>query len=285
MGTAGPSSSAATQPPPSATLPSSITLIAAGDIARCDSQDDESTAALAAAHPGTVLVLGDNAYEDGSRRDYRDCYQPSWGRLLDRTLAVPGNHDHQTAAALGYFDYFGARAGPAKRGWYALTLGAWRLITLDSECSAVGGCGRGSPQYEWLAAELDEHPSPCTIVAFHRPRYSSGFHGDFAEIDPLWRLVVDAGADVVLNGHEHSYERLGPMDADGHADAKGVGAFIVGTGGALLRGFDDVVETSQVRIDDRHGVLVLQLADGTFDWTFRSTPDDMVEDQGMGACH
>ena len=110
----------------------------------------------------------------------RTATQPSWGRLLDRTLAVPGNHDHQTADAKAYFDYFGTRAGPDKRGWYAQTLGAWRLITLDSECGAVGGCGQGSPQYEWLAAELTEHPSACTVVAFHRPRYSSGYHGDFA---------------------------------------------------------------------------------------------------------
>ena len=271
---AGPSSSAET-----------VTLITAGDIARCDAQDDESTAALADTYAGTVLVLGDNAYEDGSSRDYQDCYQPSWGRLLDRTLAVPGNHEHQTAGARAYFDYFGPRAGPAGRGWYAQTLGAWRLITLDSECRAVGGCGPGSPQYAWLTAELNEHASPCTVVAFHRPRYSSGFHGDDASVDPLWRLVVDAGADIVLNGHEHSYERLGPMDADGRADADGVEVFIAGTGGAALRGFDDVVETSQVRIDDRHGVLVLQLAEGSFDWAFHSTPDDTVEDQGTGACH
>ena len=198
---------------------------------------------------------------------------------------MPGNHDHQTAGAQAYFDFFGARAGPAGRGWYAQMLGSWRLITLDSECSAVGGCRPGSPQYQWLAAELDEHPSACTVVAFHRPRYSSGFHGDFADVDPLWRLVVDAGADIVLNGHEHSYERLGPMDADGRADATGVEQFIVGTGGAALRGFDDVVKTSHFRIDDRHGVLVLQLADGSFDWAFHSTPDDTVEDQGTGACH
>ncbi|HVQ22085.1 MAG TPA: metallophosphoesterase [Candidatus Saccharimonadia bacterium] len=283
--TAGPSSGAATAPPPSATSPASVTLITAGDIARCDSQDDESTAALAATYPGTVLVLGDNVYENGSSREYQDCYQPSWGQRLDRTLAVPGNHDHHVPGAKGYFDYFGARAGPDKRGWYAQTLGAWRLITLDSECTVVGGCGERSPQYQWLTAELSENPTRCTVVAFHRPRYSSGYHGDYAPVDPLWRLVVDAGADIVLNGHEHSYERLGPMDADGRADPEGVDAFIVGTGGAALRGFKDIVQTSQVRIDDRHGVLVLQLADSAFDWAFHSTPDGVVEDRGTGTCH
>jgi hypothetical protein len=230
-------------------------------------------------------VLGDNAYESGSRSEYAECYDPSWGRLLERTLAVPGNHDYQTAGAKPYFDYFGSRAGPAGRGWYARTLGAWRLITLDSECDQVGGCGRGSRQYEWLAAELADHPTACTVVAFHRPRFSSGYHGDFKGVDPLWSLAVAGGADLVLNGHEHSYERLGPMDRDEHADAKGAMVFIVGTGGAPLRSIDRRIETSRVRIDDRYGVLVLELADGGYTWSFRSTPDGTVEDEGSGVCH
>jgi hypothetical protein len=118
------------------------------------------------------------------------------------------------------------------------------------------------------------------VVAFHRPRFSSGYHGDFDAVDPLWRLAVDAGADVVLNGHEHDYERLGPMDAAGHASEDGARVFIVGTGGALLRSIDRRLKTSQVRIDDRHGVLVLELADGAYRWAFHSTPDSTVEDQG-----
>jgi hypothetical protein len=261
-----------------------VTLIAAGDIGRCDSDADERTAELAASIPGTVLVLGDNAYDDGSAREYQACYEPSWGPLLERTLAVPGNHDHETDGAEGYFGYFGPRAGPSGRGWYAQDIGAWRLITLDSECDEVGGCDRGSPQYEWLAAELADHPGSCSVVAFHRPRYSSGYHGDFGDIDPLWRLVVEAGADVVLNGHEHSYERLGPMDASGRPDTEGATVFVVGTGGAPLRGFESPVEASKVRIADRFGVLILELADGSYRWTFRS-PDQTGEDRGAGVCH
>jgi acid phosphatase type 7 len=263
----------------------SVTLIAAGDIGRCDSRADERTARLAAGIEGTVLVLGDTAYENGSRRDFEACYAPSWGRLLDRTLAVPGNHEHQTAGAAGYFAYFGSRAGPRGRGWYARTIGDWRLITLDSECDQVGGCGRGSRQHGWLTAELDDHARRCTIVAFHRPRFSSGHHGDFVDVAPLWRLAVERGADIVLNGHEHSYERLGPMDADGRDDRRGATVFIVGTGGAPLRGFPSRAATSKVRVDDRHGVLVLELAEGGFEWRFRSTPDDVVEDEGSGTCH
>jgi hypothetical protein len=119
---------------------------------------------------------------------------------------------------------------------------------------------------------------------FHRPRYSSGYHGGFDDVHPLWRLAVEGGADIVLNGHEHSYERLGPMAADGSADPEGVTVFVVGTGGAPLRGFESRNETSKVRIDDRHGVLVLELADGSFQWDFRSTPEGTVEDRGAGAC-
>jgi len=283
--TAAPSSEPAASTGSAVPVAPTVTLVTAGDIGRCDSDADERTAELAATLPGTVLVLGDNAYEDGSRRQYRDCYAPSWGRLLERTLAVPGNHDHHTEGAEAFFDYFGSRAGPAGLGWYAETLGAWHLITLDSECDRVGGCERGSRQYEWLAAELADHPAVCTVIAFHRPRYSSGYHGDFDDVDPLWRLAVEAGADIVLNGHEHSYERLGPMDADGRADESGARVFITGTGGAPLRGFKAPVETSQIRIDDRFGELVLELADGSYRWAFRSTPDGTVEDEGSGACH
>lgn len=268
-----------------ATPEPSVTLITAGDIGRCDSRADERTARLAEGIEGTVLVLGDNAYESGSLGEFEACYAPSWGRLLDRTLAVPGNHDHQTPGAEDYFEYFGSRAGPAGRGWYARTLGTWRLITLDSECDQVGGCGQGSRQHRWLTAELHDHARRCTVVAFHKPRFSSGYHGDFADVGPLWRLAVESGADIVLNGHEHSYERLGPMDAGGRADREGATVFIVGTAGAPLRGFESRAETSKVRIDDRHGVLVLELADGGFEWRFRSTPDDVVEDEGSGACH
>ena len=262
-----------------------MTIVTAGDIGRCGSRADDRTAALAASIAGTILVLGDNAYENGSRRDFAECYDPSWGRFLERTLAIPGNHDHKTRDAMPYFDYFGTRAGPAGRGWYARTIGAWRLITLDSECDQVGGCGRGSRQYEWLAAELADHPTVCTVVAFHRPRFSSGFHGDFKAVDPLWRLAVGGGADLVLNGHEHSYERLGPMDRNGRADSQGAAVIIVGTGGAPLRSIDRRLKTSRVRIDDHHGVLVLELSDGSYRWAFRSTPDGTVEDEGSAVCH
>ena len=283
--TATPDSGAASTSPGAAPTGTPVTLIAAGDIGRCDSDADDETATLVGTIPGTVLVLGDSAYEDGSERDFRDCYAPTWGRLLERTLAVPGNHEYQTTGAAAYFDYFGSRAGPAGRGWYALPLGAWRLIALDSECDLVGGCEAGSEQFAWLKAELADHPADCTVVAFHRPRFSSGYHGDFKAIDPLWRLVVDGGADLVLNGHEHSYERLGPVDADGRPAPDGTTVIIVGTGGAPLRGFGSPVDASAVRIGDRHGVLVLELADGGYRWAFRSTPDGTVEDEGSGVCH
>jgi alkaline phosphatase len=262
-----------------------VTLIAAGDIARCDSQADEATAALVETIAGTVVTLGDNAYPAGSEADFARCYDPSWGRFRDRTLAVPGNHDHESPGAAPYFDYFGPRAGPAGLGWYAETLGGWRLITLDSECGAVGGCGPGSPQHDWLTAELADHPSACTVVAIHRPRFSSGQHGGDAAVEPLWRTAVEAGADVVLHGHEHSYERLGPLDAAGAPSDDGATVFVVGTGGGPLRGFPMDLRSSRVRIDSAHGVLVLTLGDGAFVWAFRSTPAGDTRDAGTGRCH
>lgn len=281
---APPTTGASLEPGATASAGAAITLIAAGDIARCDLDGDEQTAALVKGLSGTVLTLGDSAYDRGSPKEFAECYDPSWGQFLERTWAVPGNHEHDTPDAAGYFGYYGDRAGPAGRGWYALRLGDWHVITLDSECRPAGGCEAGSEQVEWLVAELADRPSACTIVAFHKPRFSSGERGDERSVEPLWRLAVAAGVDVILNGHEHSYERLGPMDADGRPDAAGVTVFIVGTGGAPLRGFPSIEPASQVRIDDHHGVLELQLGDGSFDWAFRSAPDGSVRDEGSGAC-
>jgi hypothetical protein len=278
-----PATPAGAQPSPASIPGPTVTLIAAGDIARCDSQGDEATADLVAGLPGTVLTLGDNAYESGTEQEFADCYDPSWGRFLDRTLAIPGNHDRETDGGAPYFAYFGERAGPPGMGWYAVTLGDWRLITLDSECDAVGGCGPGSPQYEWLAAELAGHPSACTAVAIHKPRFSSGRHGGEPAVDPLWRLAVEGGADVVLHGHEHNYERLGPLDADGRLDEDGATVFVVGTGGAPLREFALDLRTSQATNDDDHGVLVLTLGDGAFGWSFTTTTGE-VDDAGSGRC-
>jgi alkaline phosphatase len=277
--TSGPGPSPA-EPSPAA----SVRVIAAGDIARCDSKADDQTAALVASMRGTVLVLGDAAYEKGSATDFAACYGPSWGPLLERTWAAPGNHDHVTAGAAGYFDEFGDRAGPNGRGWYSFELGAWHVVSLDSECSVVGGCGSASPQGRWLSDDLAAHPAACLLAFWHRPRFSSGLHGSDPSVDGLWRALAGAGADIVLNGHDHDYERFDPLAADGSPDPSGIREFVVGTGGAGLRPFLRHAPSSAFRDATVHGVLALTLSATGYDWAFLKSPDGTTVDRGTGSC-
>jgi hypothetical protein len=160
--------------------------------------------------PVVVLTLGDNQYENGTLAKFRRSYHLSWGRLKARTRPAPGNHDYETAGAAGYFDYFGAAAGHRSTGYYSFDVGAWHLIALNSECAHVGGCGKGSRQERWLRADLATHPTRCTLAYWHKPRFSSGMHGNDATYDALWQALYAAGADVVLVGHDHDYERFAP---------------------------------------------------------------------------
>ena len=152
----------------------SQTLLAAGDIASCGSNGDEQTANLLDDQAGTVITLGDNAYDSGSTSEYANCYDPTWGRAKARTHPAPGNHEYNTAGATGYYGYFGAAAGDPETGYYSYDLGSWHLIALNSNCSAIGGCGAGSPQEQWLRADLAAHPTDCTLAYWHHPRFSSG---------------------------------------------------------------------------------------------------------------
>ena len=209
-------------------------LVGAGDIGSCRSEGDEATADLIAGIEGTVATFGDNAYPRGTAADFARCYDPSWGPFKDRTKPSPGNHEYETAGASGYFDYFGSAAGEPGKGYYAYDLGSWRVISLNSNCSSlVGGCGPGSPQEQWLKAELAAHSNACTLAYWHHPRFSSGVHGDESFVAPFWDDLYQAGAEVVLNGHEHVYERFAPQNPSGQTDsAQGIRQFIVGTGGA-----------------------------------------------------
>ena len=266
-------------PPPGAEV-----LVGAGDIARCDSDGDEATAALLDAIEGTVFTTGDNVYESGTIDEFRDCYGPSWGRHLARTQPAPGNHDHGTPDLAGYRDQFGVRAGPSDRSWYSYELGAWHVIVLDSDCDKVGGCGPESPQGTWLAADLAASTARCTAAIWHHPRFSSGDHGSDAVADPFWRALYSAGVDVVLNGHDHDYERFAPQDADAVATDDGIRQFVVGTGGAPLREFKDQAANSVVRASIAHGVLRLVLYQSGYDWQFISV-DGSFTDAGSSACH
>lgn len=261
-------------------------LVGAGDIGRCDTDADEATAALVERLPGLVFTLGDNAYDSGSVAEFRDCLGPSWGRFRDRIgLPVPGNHDHKTDGAAGYLGWFGAAAAPEGVTWYARDVGSWRVIVLDSTCDSIGGCGPDSAQGRWLAEELDRGSARCTLALFHHPRFSSGYHGSDDDVAPFWDALHAAGADLVLNGHEHSYERFAPQAPDGGADEeRGITQLVVGTGGAELRGFGEPVANSRVRSSLAHGVLSLTLRPSGWAYRFESV-DGSFTDEGAGTCH
>lgn len=282
--TQSPSASTSPSPSPTPTEPPPAVLVGAGDIALCSTDADEATAALLDGIPGTVFTAGDNAYGSGTAEQFADCYGPSWGRHLDRTLPSAGNHDHLTKDLAGYFGYFGSRAGAAGQSWYSTDLGAWHVIVLDSECDKVGGCGLDRPQGKWLVQDLAASTARCTVAIWHHPRFSSGFHGNDADVDPFWRALYAAGVDVVLNGHDHDYERFAPQDPDANPTPDGIRQFVVGTGGAALRNFEKTAANSLVRSAIAHGVIKLTLHQAAYDWEFISV-DGSFTDAGSATCH
>ena len=270
-------------PPPSAPV---AVLVGAGDIAACDRDGDEKTAALLDGIPGTVFTLGDNAYPNGTPEQFANCYEPSWGRHKARTRPAPGNHDYRTRGAAGYFAYFGAAAGDPTKGYYSYDLGGWHVVVLNSNCGEIGGCGVGSPQQKWLEADLAAHPAPCTVAMWHHPRFSSAEHGNDAATRDLWKTLQNAGAELVLAGHDHDYERFGPQDADGKADpARGLRSFVVGTGGKSFYSFEKIQPNSEVRNTETPGVLKLTLHPESYDWQFIPAAGGSFTDSGSAACH
>jgi ABC-type transporter MlaC component len=262
-------------------------LVGAGDIASCTSDGDAATAQLLDAIDGVVFTLGDHAYEAGTPIEFQACYEPSWGRHLARTRPVPGNHDYLTPDAAGYFAYFGARAGDPRRGYYSYRLGSWHIIALNSNCEEVGGCGPGSPQERWLRADLTAaHRSICTLAYWHHPRFSSGPHGGEAAVGAFWQALYEHGAEVVLAGHDHTYERFAPQNANGEPDqARGIRQFIVGVGGASLHRFEGPpVANSEVRNDDTFGILKLTLRPTSYEWQFVPVAGATFTDSGGGRC-
>jgi hypothetical protein len=264
-------------------------LVGAGDIASCDDlAGAEATAKLIEKIPGTVFAAGDLAYPDGSDEQFAKCYTPTWGRFKERTRPTPGNHEYHSNGASGYARYFGAAAGNPKLGYYSYDLGAWHIIALNSECAQVGGCGAGSPEGKWLQQDLAQHPAKCTLAYLHKPLYSSGAsHGNDVGMKPFWQMLYAAGADVVLAGHDHDYERFAPQDPDGHADPnRGIREFVVGTGGKNShRNFARPQLNSEIRQADTFGVLKLTLHPSTYDWEFVPEAGKTFHDSGTGSCH
>ncbi len=262
-------------------------LLAAGDIALCNVDQDSLTAYLLDANPGIVLGIGDNDQKGGSLQEFTDCYGPTWGRHLDRIYPVPGNHEYATGGASGYFTYFGDRATPLEPGcrkdcggYYSFNYGGWHIVALNSEIPS----DPGTLQEQWLRADLEANPSVCTLAFWHRPRYSSGSTlGGGSQ--GLWNALYEYGADIVLSGHDHAYERFAPQDGSAQLDnARGIRQFVVGTGGNGLRDFRYIQPNSEARNSETWGVIKFTLRPDSYDWEFLPIPGKSWTDSGSAAC-
>jgi len=266
-----------------------VTVVAVGDIAECgDKPAGQSgaarTAELVRDSDSLILTLGDNAYQTGTPDEFANCYHPTWGRFKDRTRPTPGNHDYYTTGAEGYFDYFGDRAGPDRRGYYSFDHGSWHFISLNS----MADLSPQSEQYRWLLADLEKsRDSLCTIAVLHYPAFNSGAaHGSNATSKQVFETLRNAGVELLLSGHEHVYERFGPQKGDGTSDpARGVRQFVVGTGGASLHQFSATLPHSQFRLATSWGILRLALGHGSYSWQFVPAGGGTPLDAGSANCH
>lgn len=282
-------------------------IAAAGDIA-CDPGDvnynnGEGTAQacrqlatsdlLLGGQLARVLTLGDNQYENATLQKFLMSYEPTWGRLKPITSPATGNHEYLIDGAAGYFEYFGAAAGDPSKGYYSFDVGTWHLIALNSNCAklpagtALNGCAEGSPQNDWLEADLAAHPNTCTLAYWHHPLFNTGKHGGSAIVEPFWTDLYEAGADLVLNGHAHSYERFAPVKPDGTPDAStGIREFVVGTGGKSHSATSSTPPAISEKLNTgTYGVLKLTLHPTSYDWTFVPEVGATFTDTGSGTCH
>jgi acid phosphatase type 7 len=269
-----------------------VTIYAAGDIAQCRNAPPEESAAaktarliaagLAQDAKAAVLTLGDNTYPVGLSAEFTGCYESTWGRFKNRTYPAPGNHEYKTPAAIGYFGYFGDRAGANRKGYYSVDLGTWHVVSLNSNLLA----GEQERQIAWLKADLAAHPARCTLAYWHHPLYSSGGHGDNASMKDFWQALEAAGADVVLVGHDHNYERFAPQDSNGRLDeAHGMREFVVGTGGAGLTPLGWTKPNSDISNNTTHGVLRMTLKENGYEWDFMPVDKRAFSDHGVALCH
>jgi len=281
-------------------------MIGTGDIARCNDDGDEATARLVdslikandAANVETVVfTLGDHAYPEASDSYLAQCFTPSWGDPKKGIMKVIrpsiGNHDYQSARAAPSYRYFGDRIGPAGKGYYSYDIGDWHVIVLNSELAVDGAAEEKIAQTEWLQQDLADHERRCTMAYFHKPLFSSSYRQGVVEMRAIWSILYDAGADLILSGHDHHYERFGPQSPTGVADTvRGIEQILVGTGGATLRGFRsrfgirsrDLEGNSLVQIQGHFGVLLLTLGDTGYRSAFLDT-EGRVWDRSGRECH
>ena len=257
-------------------------FVGAGDIGLCGSPWPSRTAALLDGIDGTVFTAGDNAYDSGTADEYLRCYDPTWGRHRARTRPTPGNHEYVSFGATPYYNYFGSAAGPSGLGYYSFDLGAWHVISLNSNVDA----DPSSPQVQWLKDDLRVSPTTCTLAYWHHPVFSTGEHGDDPKMLHIFRVLYESHADVVVTGHDHDYERFAPQTPDGFRDMTfGIREFVVGTGGhSDLRPFRFTSANSEARNRSTWGVLKLTLRSASYDWEFIPAAGGTFRDSGTGAC-
>lgn len=256
-----------------------VKVVGVGDTGLCGSPGVATVARLVGGLEGQILLAGDLAYPDGTAANYRDCFEPQWGRMRSRFRAVPGNHEYQTAGALGYLGYFGEAAGEDGTGFYSFMTGDWLVLMLNSNIPA----GRSSMQWEFVRRQLDQQRTPCTMAVWHHPLFSSGPNGNNAFMKDMWALLEAAPIEVILTGHDHLYERFARQMSDATPEpAKGVRQFIVGTGGADLYSVARLAPNSEVRLVE-FGALQFTLEPAQYRWEFRNA-SGIVQDFGLETC-
>ena len=265
-------------------------LVGAGDIVQCDQvefQQAQATASLIDSIPGTVFAVGDLVYPDPSGDYFAKCWAPTWGRFRDRMIPTAGNHEYNMPGAPEYYSYFGPAAADPLKGYYSFNLGTWHVVVLNAECSKVGGCTPTSPEGTWLQSDLAANPTMCTLALWHEPLYASDTGAVTTSVQPFWQMLYSAGADLVVNGHAHNYERFAPQDPNGNLDlTNGIREIIAGAGGKFT-GCSTTTPTtnSQKLICDTNGVLKLTLHATSYDWQFIPIPGKTATDSGTMSCH
>lgn len=267
----------------------SPTLIAVGDIFTCGNSGAYTTAGiingvLKNQPDSSLAILGDIAYERGTNTEFK-CFDAAWGEFKTRSYPVPGNHEYYSPNAAGYYSYYGTRAGDPKRGYYSYTLGAWRILALNSNCDAIGGCDTKSQQMAWIKKDLAANKTLCTLAYWHHPRFSSGTHGNAEFMQDIWAELAKAGVDLVLNAHDHTYERFRPLDSSGQPNAKGIRQFVIGTGGRSLYAFKNPNPNSVIKQNTSLGVGIFRLEPKGYRWEYKAERGSSFKDSGIGQCH
>jgi hypothetical protein len=259
-------------------------LIGAGDISSCGgTSNDMGTARLIEMFPSAVVFsAGDNSQDQGTWDQYIQCFEPTWGRFINRLYPSIGNHDVETENGRWYYAYFGDAAGRDEKGYYSYNIGEWHIVALNNTCQE--DCGEDSEQAQWLRSDLAASGARCTLLYWHVPRFSSGVNHSDWMTDAFWHAALEYGAEIIVNGHEHFYERFAPMDRDGNPDPSGAREFIIGTGGAALFDFFGAAPNSEVRSNSSHGVIFFRLYSGYYEWEFLPADGDFT-DYGSGECH